>query len=183
MTRMSWKNLLLAGAATFSLMLAAHAASAGASDYDIGSIHVSQPWARATPKGASAGAGYLTITNKGTASDRLVSCVASTVSAQCQIHSMTMEGGVMKMRPVEGGLEVKPGATVTLKPSGFHVMFMGLKHPLQQGKTFSATLKFANAGAVEIDFPIMAIGASAPGAPAGGNMMEGHGSMMPMDKH
>jgi hypothetical protein len=50
----------------------------------------------------------MTITNKGTTPDR-VNCVSSDASAQCQIHSMTMEGGVMKMRPVEGGLEIKPG--------------------------------------------------------------------------
>jgi periplasmic copper chaperone A len=72
---------------------------AQAADYDVGSIHISEPWARATPKGASSAAGYMTITNNGTAPDR-VSCVSSDVSAQCQIHSMTMEDGVMKMRPV-----------------------------------------------------------------------------------
>ena len=47
---------------------------------------------------------------------------------------MTMENGVMKMRPVEGGLEIKPGETVMLKPSGFHIMLVNLKQPLQQGK-------------------------------------------------
>ena len=87
----------------------------------------------------------MTITNKGTAPDR-VSCVASDASAQCQIHSMTMEDGVMKMRPVEGGLEIKPGETVTLKPASFHVMFLDLKQPLEEGQTVKATLKFDNAG-------------------------------------
>jgi periplasmic copper chaperone A len=109
-----------------------------AADYDVGSIHIAQPWSRATPKGATAGAGYMTITNKGTTPDK-VSCVSDDASAQCEIHSMTMEGGVMKMRPVEGGLEIKPGETVTLAPSGFHVMFRQLKHPLEQGKTVKAT--------------------------------------------
>ena len=73
---------------------------ARAADYDVGSMHISQPWSRATPKGAASGAGYMTVTNKGTAPDR-VSCVSSDASAQCQIHTMTMEDGVMKMRPVE----------------------------------------------------------------------------------
>jgi hypothetical protein len=150
-----------------------------AADYDVGSIHIAQPWARATPKGASAGAGYLTITNKGTAADRL-SCVSDDASAQCQIHSMTMEDGVMKMRPVEGGLEVKPGETVTLKPGGFHMMFVGLTHPLEQGKSVGVTLKFDTAGTVKVDLPIAAIGAPAPGAAAGGGMMMGDhpGGMM-----
>jgi periplasmic copper chaperone A len=153
-------------------------------DYDVGSIHIAQLWARATPKGASTAAGYMAITNNGSSPDR-VSCVSSDVSAQCQIHSMTMEGGVMKMRPVEGGLEIKPGETVVLKPSGVHVMFLDLKQPLQPGKTVKATLKFDKAGTVDVEYLIAAIGAAAPGMPAGGGtMMEGHGGMMQMSpKH
>jgi copper(I)-binding protein len=115
---------LLAGAvalyAAFYTALASPAAAA--EGYDVGSIHISQPWSRATPKGAASGAGYMTLTNNGTTPDR-VSCVSDDVSAQCQIHSVTMEGGVMKMRPVEGGLEIKPGESVMLKPGGNHIMF------------------------------------------------------------
>lgn len=156
---------------------------AQAADYDVGSIHISQPWARATPKGAASGAGYMTITNKGTAPDR-VNCVSSDASAQCQIHTMTMEDGVMKMRPVEGGLEIKPGETVTLKPGGFHMMLVDLKHPLEQGETVKATLKFDHAGTVDVEYPIAGIGAPAPGAAdtGGGSMMMGgdHGGSMMM---
>jgi copper(I)-binding protein len=178
------------GIAAFVAILAAQflaqfaAIAARAADYDVGSIHISQPWARATPKGASAGAAYMTITNKGTTPDR-VSCVSSDASAQCQIHSMTMEDGVMKMRPVEGGLEIKPGETVTLKPASFHMMLVDLKHPLEQGQMVKATLKFDNAGTVDVDYPIAAIGAPAPGAAAGGGMMMGGppgGGMMQMNK-
>jgi copper(I)-binding protein len=158
--------------------------SAHAADYDVGSIHITQPWARATPKGASSGAAYMTITNNGTTPDR-VSCVSSDVSAECQIHTMTMDNGVMKMRPVEGGLEIKPGETVTLKPSSLHVMLTDLRHPLEAGQTAKVTLKFEHAGAVDVAYPIAAIGAPAPGGSAGGGnmMMEGHGGMMQMDKH
>jgi periplasmic copper chaperone A len=172
-------------AAVFALALAqllAPAAQAG--DYDVGPIHIAQPWARATPKGAMSGAAYMTITNRGTAPDR-VNCVSSDASGQCQIHSMTMEGGVMKMRPVEGGLEIKPGETVTLQSSGFHVMLVALKHPIEQGQTVKATLKFDHAGTVDVEYPVAAIGAPAPGAAAGsgGMKMEGHGGgMMQMDK-
>jgi copper(I)-binding protein len=123
-------------------------------------------------------------TNNGKTPDR-VSCVSSDASAQCQIHTMAMEDGVMKMRPVEGGLEIKPGETVMLKPSSFHVMLVNLKHPLQQGKMVKATLKFENAGTINVEYPVAAIGAAAPGAPAseGGMKMEGHGGMKQMDKH
>src|SRR5215467_14239304 len=156
--------------------------AAPAADYDVGSIHIAQPWSRATSKGAKAGAGYMTITNKGTAPDK-VTCVSDDASAQCQIHTMTMEGGVMKMRPVEGGLEIKPGESVTLKPGGDHVMFRDLKQPLVQGQSVKATLKFERAGTVDVDYPVLAIGAAAPDNKAGGTMMQGSGgSMMQMDK-
>lgn len=146
-----------------------------AADYDVGSMHISQPWARATPKGADDGAGYMTITNKGTMPDR-VNCVSDDASTHCVIHSMTMEGGIMRMRPVEGGLEIKPGQTVTLSPGSFHIMFVDLKHPLVQGQAVKATLKFDHAGTVDIEYPIAAIGAPAPGAAAGGGTMNMQGS-------
>jgi periplasmic copper chaperone A len=193
---------LLAGAAALSAALYGDLASpaAAASDYDVGSIHISQPWSRATPKGAASGAGYMTLTNKGTAPDR-VSCVSDDASAQCQIHTMTMENGVMKMRPVEGGLEIKPGESVTLKPGGNHMMFLSLKHSLEQGGKVKATLKFDHAGTIDVEYPVLAIGAPAPDASAGGSMqdpggamhMQGQGGMqgggmrgggmMQMDKH
>jgi copper(I)-binding protein len=183
MTIIDWKKISHAAPVFFALALdPVSPTPVQAADYDIGSIHITAPWARATPRGASSGAAYVTIANKGTVPDR-VTCVSSDVSVACQIHTMTMDNGVMKMRPVEGGLEIKPGETVTLKPSGSHVMFMHLKHPLEQGKMVEATLQFDKAGTVKIDFPISAIGAAAPDAPAdGGNMMEGHGGMQ-MDKH
>lgn len=150
-----------------------------AADYSVGSMQISQPWARATPKGAPAGAGYMTITNKGTTPDR-VSCVSDDASAQCQIHSMTMTGGIMRMRPVEGGLEIKPGQTVTLNPGSYHIMFVDLKHPLVQGQAVKATLKFDHAGTVNVEYPIAAIGAPAPGVAAGGGtmMMQGPSGAM-----
>jgi copper(I)-binding protein len=151
---------------------------AGAADYDVGSIHIAQTWARATPKGATSAAGYMTITNKGTTPDK-VRCVSSDASAQCRIHSVTTENGVMKMRPVEGGLEIKPGETVTLKPGGYHLMMEDLKHPLQAGQSVKVTLKFDHAGTVDVAYPVAAIGTPAPGTEAGGNMMMGdHGGMM-----
>ena len=170
--------------AAFALSLGQFLADqARAADYDVGAIHIAQPWARATPKGASSGAGYMSVTNNGAAPDRLT-CVSSDASAECQIHTLTMEAGVMKMRPAEGGLEIKPGETLMLKPGGLHLMFVGLKYALEQGKAVAAKLKFENAGTVDVEYPIMAIGAAAPGVPAGGGtMMEGHGGMMQMDKH
>ena len=181
---------VLTGAAALCAAFYGVSPAAAAGDYDVGSIHISQPWSRATPKGAAAGAGYMTLTNKGAAPER-VSCVSDDASAQCQIHSMTMEGGVMKMPPVDGGLEIKPGEPGTLKPGAYHMMFLSLKHPLEQGGRVKATLKFDHAGTIDVEFPVLAIGAAAPGSSAaggstmqdlqGGSMQQGGGKMQ-MDK-
>jgi periplasmic copper chaperone A len=173
MNKFDSKSLYGARAVAALAALLAVSPAAEAADYNVGSIHISQPWSRATPKGASSAAGYMTITNNGSAPDR-VSCVSSDASAECQIHTMTMDNGVMKMRPVEGGLEILPGQTITLKPGGFHMMLLNLKHPLEAGGTMKATLKFEHAGTVDVDYPVAAIGAPAPGAAdAGGSMMMG----------
>jgi len=187
MKSFTWKSIVTASAAVVSQIAVAQfgAVPAQAADYDLGSMHISQPWARATPKGAAEGVGYMTITNKGATPDRVI-CLSSDASAQCQIHSMTMEDGVMKMRPVEGGLEIKPGETVTLAPGGLHIMFVDLKHPLETGRTVEAKLKFDHAGTVDVDYAITGIGAPAPGSaarsdhPGGTMMMQGSGGTMQM---
>ncbi len=80
-----------------------------------------------------------------------------------------MDGGVMKMRPVEGGLEIKPGETVTFKPGGYHVMLVDLKAPLQAGQDGRRRRsRSTTAATVQVEFPIAAIGAPAPGAAGAG---------------
>jgi hypothetical protein len=144
-----------------------------AHDYTVGSLKIDHPWARATPKGASVGGGYMKITNNGSEPDRLIGG-STDVAKSFEIHEMKMEGGVMKMRPVAGGLEIKPGATVTFDPSSYHVMFVGLKNQLKQGSHFKATLEFAKAGKVDVDFTVEGIGAKVPAADHG---MPGMGGM------
>ena len=92
MTKFDSKYLHGASAAALALALLAAAPAARAADYDVGSIHISQPWSRATPKGASAAAGYMTITNKGAAPDRRQLCVERRRRRRCQIHTMSMAG-------------------------------------------------------------------------------------------
>jgi copper(I)-binding protein len=111
-----------------------------AADYSVGSIAVGNPWTRATPKGATVAGGYMTISNKGSAPDRLLGGSAA-VAGRFEVHSMVMERGVAKMRPVQGGLEIKPGETVELKPGSLHVMLMGLKQPLEKGQKVKGTLE------------------------------------------
>jgi len=160
-------------AAMFALAIAQCAAPAAqAADYDVGPIHIAQPWARATPKGAIAGAAYMTITNTGKTPDK-VNCVSSDASAQCQIHTMSMDNGVMKMRPVDNGVEIKPGQTVEFSPGGHHVMFVGLKKPFEQGQHVAALLKFEKAGNITVNFTVEPIGART-GSSGGMQMQHGH---------
>jgi copper(I)-binding protein len=106
--------------------------TASAADYKAGSLEISDPWSRATPKGSSVAAGYMTIRNTGSTPDRLISG-SSDVTSKFEVHEMKMENGVAKMRPVKGGLEIKPGETVELKPGSFHVMFVGLNPDCPNG--------------------------------------------------
>ena len=135
--------------------------AASAEDFTVGSIQVANPWTRATPKGSTIAGGYMTITNKGAAPDRLVAGSAAP-AGRFEVHHMAMENGVMKMRPVEGGLEIKPGETVELKPGSFHIMLMGLKQPLEKGQRIKGTLTFEKAGKVDIEYAVEAIGATPP---------------------
>lgn len=158
------KRFALVAALTAALLSPAMAA-----DYTVGSLKISQPWSRATPKGAAVGGGYMTITNTGTTPDRLIGGVTG-ISSSFEVHEMSMDGGVMKMRMLANGLEIKPGETVTLKPGGYHVMFMGLKDQLKQGDTFKGTLQFEKAGKVEVEYKVEAIAATGGG-------QSGHGGM------
>jgi len=150
--------------------LAVTAASAG--DYKAGSLDISNPWSRATPKGSSVAAGYVKITNSGSAPDRLIGGSAD-VASKFEVHEMRMENGVAKMRPVTGGLEIKPGETVELKPGSFHIMFVGLKKPLSAGDQFKATLVFEKAGTVNVDYDVRAMGSEGGGGMPG-MQMHGH---------
>lgn len=151
---------LKAIAAAIALVFLAGAASAH--DFKIGQIEIDHPWTRATPKGATVAGGYLKITNKGTQPDTLTGGSADG-AGRFEIHEMKMEGGIMKMRPVAGGITIKPGETVELKPGGYHLMLMGLKDQLQQGKNVKGTLTFEKAGKVDIEYTVEAAGSTPKG--------------------
>jgi periplasmic copper chaperone A len=145
-----------------ALALALLATAASANDYKIGALEIQQPWARATPKGSRTAAGYVAIKNTGTALDRLTGGSLAGAGG-AQVHEMRMDGGVMKMRPMPDGVEIRPGETVELKPGGFHLMFTDLKARLVKGQSVKGTLTFANAGTVDVEFAIQAMGATGGG--------------------
>src|SRR5690606_25837160 len=112
--------LVLAGPAAF------------AHDYTKGSLHITHPWSRETPKGASVGAGYLAIENRGSTADRFIG-FSSEIAERFEIHEMAVTDGVMRMRPLAKGVEIDAGMTATFQPGGLHLMFVKLKRPLQKG--------------------------------------------------
>ena len=145
-------------------LLAIAASSAVAQQFVAGDITVEKPWARATPKGAAVAAGYLTIRNRGAVADKLTGGSADFAGA-VEVHDMSMKDGVMTMRQLAGGLEIPANGAVTLAPSGYHLMFQGLKRQLTKGELVKATLTFAHAGSLPVEFPVGSIGAEGPVAP------------------
>jgi periplasmic copper chaperone A len=158
----------VAGAAMLSCFLAA---PVRAEEVKAGDLVISQAWSRATPGGAKVGGGYLTIENKGSAPDRLIGGSAD-VAGKVEVHEMTMKNGVMAMRPVEKGLEIAPGKTVKLAPSGYHLMLLNLKGPLKKGEKLPVTLEFEKAGKVKLSFDVEGVGAQGPAAAGGGMDMK-----------
>ena len=108
-------------------------APAYAQETKAGDLVITQPWSRATPGGAKIAGGFLTIENKGSAPDRLISG-AGDFAGKVEIHEMAVNNGIMTMRPLDKGLVIEPGKTVKLAPGGYHLMLMDLKAPLKQGQ-------------------------------------------------
>ncbi len=145
-----------------AVLLALVVDTATAHDYKIGSLEIKHPWSQATPKGAKVAAGFLQIINTGTTADRLIGGSIA-AAGKFEVHEIKMNNGVMQMRPLSDGLEIKPGETVELKPGSYHLMFMDLKAPFEQGKRIKGTLTFEKAGKVEVEYAVEAIGGDPKG--------------------
>ena len=100
---------------------------------------------RATVGSMSSSAAYVSIMNHGKMADRLLDAT-SNLARKTELHQMEMDNGVMKMRPVEGGIDLPAGKTIHLAPGGYHVMLIGLNAPLTADSIFEITLVFQNAG-------------------------------------
>ncbi|WP_372399182.1 copper chaperone PCu(A)C [Azospirillum sp. HJ39] len=131
-----------------------------AHEYRAGPIEIGHPWARATATAAPNGGAYLSLTNGGTAEDRLLAA-STPVAEKAELHTHLNENGVMKMREVPA-IAVPPGETVKLAPGGLHVMLLGLKQPLVKGSNFPLTLRFEKAGNVDVEVAVQAAGESKP---------------------
>lgn len=151
----------------FAVVFALLATPSLAHEYKAGSIEIKHPWSRATPKGSEVAGGYMTLINTGKEADRLVGGSLPT-AGKFEIHEMSMDGTVMKMRQLPNGIEIKPGQTVELKPGSYHLMFVGLKAPFEQGKKVKGTLRFEKAGTVEVEYAVEPVGGTPKGHGASG---------------
>lgn len=124
-----------------TILRAAVAALAGLAATAWADVDVQGAWARATVQGQMASGAFMTL--RSTETTRLVSA-STPVAGVTEIHEMSMDGGVMKMRAITG-LDLPAGQAVELKPGGYHVMLMDLKGPLSQKTHIPLTLVFRNA--------------------------------------
>lgn len=145
--------LLLALLAPLPLLAGDAAATAG--------VTVREAWARATPPGMTVAAAYLTLVG-GPRSDRLLGA-ATPRAAMAELHVVTESDGMARMRQTDG-IEVPAGQTVTLAPQGTHVMLMGVAQPLVAGERFPLTLRFEQAGQIDVSVEVRAPGAAPPPA-------------------
>ena len=135
-------------------------AVAFAHEYQAGGLTVAHPWARATPGGATIGAAYGEIKAKDGAADTLISA-SSPGAGRVEIHTHTMDDGVMKMRRIEK-LPIPAGGSAVMKPSGDHIMLFDLKAPLKEGDVLPLTLVFEKAGSVNVEVTVEGVGAKGP---------------------
>jgi copper(I)-binding protein len=151
----SWIRGALVG-----VLLTVGAAGAQAHEYELGELAIGHPWTRAVPQGQPAAGGYFTIANHGSDADRLVSATSPAARA-VELHDMTIENGVMKMRPVEGGIEIPAGGTVALAPGGMHAMLIGPTQAFKPGERIPLSLTFEKAGTVQVELAVEKPGAAA----------------------
>lgn len=128
---------------------------------ELGDLTISNPWTRAMPPTAVAGGGFVTITNKSTQDDRLVSA-QSNVAGAVELHEMSVIDDVMRMQSLPDGLLVPAGETIELKPGGLHIMFIGVETPFVQGEMIAVTLTFETAGSIQVMLPVAQVGSSTP---------------------
>lgn len=124
-------------------------------------VRAAQPWARATAPRQTVGGVYVTLTSP--VDDRLVGA-SSPTAGHGEVHEMTMDGNVMKMRELTDGLKLPAGHAVALTPGGLHIMLVGLRQPLAAGQVIPVQLRFEHAPPLDLQVTVAPVGAQGPGA-------------------
>ena len=125
-------------------------------------VTVQEPWVRGTVAQQKGTGMFARITSAQPA--RLVSA-SSPAAGIVEIHEMTMQGDVMRMRAIPG-LDLPAGKPVELKPGGLHLMLINLKQPLEPGKTVPVTLVVETGGkreSIEVKVPVRTLAGQAAG--------------------
>ena len=141
------------------LIVAAGLLIAGQAQAQTSGVRAEQPWARATAPQQKVGAAYVTLTSP--ADDRLMSA-SSPVAGRAEVHEMTMEGQVMRMREQTEGIALPAGKAVTLAPGGYHIMLTDLHKPLVAGQVIALQLRFQHAPPMDLEVKVAPIGAHGP---------------------
>ncbi len=144
------------------------AGASQAHEYRTGDLTIFHPWARPAAEGQN-GAAYLTIKNGGKDAETFVSA-ESPVAEKTELHETRDENGVMKMRAVKEGVEIKPGSSLEFKPGSYHIMLIDLKKPLEEGAMVPLKITLAKAGTIDVDVKVEK---TSPGT----------AEAMPMDMH
>src|SRR5262249_19907691 len=110
--------------------------------------------------GVKVGGAFLEIKAAAGKGDRLIAA-RTPVAGSAEIHSHTMDGGVVRMRRVDG-VAIAGGKSVVLAPGSYHIMLVDLKQPLKEGALVKLTLGFEKAGDIEVDATVEPIGAMGP---------------------
>lgn len=157
-------NKLLGAACALAFCAGAWAQSAAP-------VTVLAPWARASVPGQKASGAFMTLV----ASEPVTLVGASSPAAGfAEVHEMTMEGDVMRMRPLTAGLALKPGQPVQLKPGGYHLMLQDLKAPLAAGSRIALTLSFRTAAGETRQLALQVPVSALPPREAGAAGAHGH---------
>jgi copper(I)-binding protein len=115
-------------------------------------IEIENAWARATPPGAKTAAGYMTLRNKSSSPEHLVSA-ASPAAARVETHVHIHDGEVVRMRPVKG-YDIPAHGSFELKPGSAHLMFVDIQRPFKEGEKIAVTLRFERAGERKVEFRV-----------------------------
>jgi len=136
-----------------SILLLFSAVKVDAQEAKIGKIKIEGAYTRSTVAGQKSAAGFMKLIDQGS-SDQLIGA-SSTIAEDVQLHTMSMEGDVMRMRQVNN-IDLPANSQIEFKPGGLHLMFVGIKSPLVAGSEIKVKLKFAKAGEVDVNFPVTA---------------------------
>ncbi len=119
-----------------------------AHEYRAGHMLIDHPWSRPTPPGLLNAVAYFTLENRGRSEDALIAA-SSPVAQRIEFHQTSITDGIARMRQLTQ-VVVAAGRTVKIEPGGIHLMLVGLNRALEAGTEVPLTLRFRDAGTVEV---------------------------------